>query len=132
MELNRLSEQLSRLFDDDWSSPAAGGDRDFVPLADVEETDDAFLLDVDLPGVRKKDINIEIDGRRLVISGERIERERVGLLRRRTRMVGRFRLEVILPTQVDENGIEANIDDGVLHLKVPKSASGKRRRIEVS
>jgi HSP20 family protein len=130
-EITQLSQQLSRLFDE--LGPDLGrASEGFLPMVDMEETDDAFLLDVELPGVKKEDVDIEIAGRRLVITGERKERERVGLLRRRTRSFGRFRFEVVLPDDVDEDKVEASLDDGVLHIRVPKSQGAQRRRIQVT
>ena len=103
----------------------------FTPLADVEETSDAYTVEIELAGVKKDDLDIEIAGRRLSVSGERKERERVGILRRRERVVGRFHYEVVLPGEVEEDGIEAHLDDGVLTVRVPKPASERPRRIEV-
>jgi HSP20 family protein len=132
-EFGRLTQQLSRLFDEEWAAlPAGLGAEGFTPLADLEETEDAFILDIDLPGVRKKDIKIEVDGRRLMISGERKQVERKGWLRRQTRTMGTFLFEVTLPLELDEEHIEANMSDGVLHVRVPKSAGSSRRRIDVN
>jgi HSP20 family molecular chaperone IbpA len=78
------------------SLPAEG----FTPLADLEETDDTYLLEVELPGIKKKDINIEVEDRLLVISGKWTEKERTGWLRRQTRSWGRFRHEVVLLDEV--------------------------------
>ena len=127
-ELERLSQQLSGLLAMELPSLAEG----FTPLADVEESDDAYTVELELPGVKKDDISVEVSGRRLVVSGERKERERVGILRRRTRSVGRFHYEVTLPSALDEDGIEASLSDGVLTLRVPKAASERPRRIKVS
>jgi HSP20 family protein len=131
-EFNRLTQQLAQLFDSQWPElPSVLGREGFSPPADVEETDDAYLVELDLPGVDKGDIDIETTGRKLVVQGERKEKERVGLLRRQTRTVGRFRYEVTLPEQVDGEGIDASLQDGVLRLRVPKVKSEQRRRIEV-
>jgi HSP20 family protein len=104
----------------------------FVPDADMEETDDAYLVEVELPGVSKDDIDISLSGRRLTIDGERKEKERVGVLRRRARTVGRFHFEITLPGAVDENGVTASLDDGVLTVRVPKANNESPRRIQVS
>jgi HSP20 family protein len=65
--------------------------------------------------------------------GERKERERKGILRRRTRSVGRFRYEIVLPGPVNEDGVSAALDDGVLMLVIPKTATdGDRRQIAIS
>jgi HSP20 family protein len=131
-EFDRITQQLSQLFDGTWAQSAPAGREAFTPLADLEETDDAYLLDIEVPGVKKKDIDIEIEGRRIVVRGERKEEKRVGILRRQTRSWGEFRYEVVLPDEADDEHIEANLDDGVLHLRVPKRTAGQqRRRIEV-
>jgi len=128
--MERLSSELGRFFAE-WDDLPSVFDGEFVPLADVEETDDAYIVEVEVPGVKKDDIDISLVGRRLVISGERKEKERVGILRRRTRSTGRFRYEVLLPGDVDEKGVNASFDDGVLTVRVQKASSERPRRIEV-
>ena len=66
-----------------------------------------------------------------MVTGERKERERVGILRRRTRTVGRFHYEVLLPGEVDEEAVEASLHEGVLTVRVPKPLSERPRRIPV-
>lgn len=129
-ELSRLQEQLSRLFEDLGSFPSVFGEG-FAPFADLEETEEAYLVEVELPGVKKQDVSVELSGRRLVVSGERKERERSGVLRRRGRAVGRFHYEVLLPGEVDPEGVSANLDEGVLSVRVPKAPAERPRRIEV-
>jgi HSP20 family protein len=65
------------------------------------------------------------------VTGERKERERVGLLRRRTRRVGEFRFEIVLPDDLDPDDVDAHLDQGVLTMRVGKEAAERRRRIEV-
>jgi HSP20 family protein len=129
-ELSRLNSQFQRYVDNWRDLPSLFGEG-FAPLADVEETDDAFVVEIELAGVKKDDVNIELSGRRLVISGERKERERVGILRKRTRTVGQFHYEVVLPADLDEDGVTAELNEGVLTLRVPKAASERPRRITV-
>ena len=104
---------------------------DVAPLTDIEETDDSYLLEVELPGVRREDIDLQVDEGRLVLTGERRERERVGLLRHRTRTTGRFSLAVTLPGPVDSDGVTASLDSGVLTVVVPKAEDARRRRIPI-
>jgi HSP20 family protein len=102
----------------------------WTPFVDIEEGDDAYVLEVELPGVQRDDVNIELVGNELMISGELKERERKGIVRRRARRVGRFDYRVMLPSQVEAKNIEAKLSDGVLTVRVPKQEQG-RRRIEV-
>ncbi len=109
----------------------ADGDGVMTALGDLEELDDAFVLEVDLPGIAKGDVDVELDGRRLVVTAERRARRRAGLLRRRTRHVGSYRHEVLLPDDVDPEGVRAQLADGVLTVRLPKASTGRRRRITV-
>jgi HSP20 family protein len=129
-EIDRLNQQLQHYLER-WNdlSPFADG---FTPRADVEETDDAYVVEIELPGVKRDDVSVEVAGRRLTVSGERKERERVGILRKRTRTVGRFHYEVMLPGDVEDAGVTASMDEGVLTVRVPKPASQRPRRIPIT
>jgi HSP20 family protein len=103
----------------------------WVPLADIEETEDAWVVEAELPGVNKKDINVDVRDSEVVVTGEIKEKERKGLLRRRTRPVGRFEYRVVLPGEVDADAIDASLDDGVLTIRIPKAEKARPRRIEI-
>jgi HSP20 family protein len=127
-ELSQMQSRLGRLIDVwPWSAVFEDG----AGLADIEETDDAYIVDIDLPGVKKSDINIEVVGDRLVIRGERKERERKGVLRRRVRTVGEFRYEIELPGEIDPEQVSASLSDGTLSLVLPKASSERAKRIQV-
>jgi HSP20 family protein len=102
----------------------------WAPPVDIEETDEAFIVEAEVPGVKKKDMNIELMGNELTISGEIKERERTGILRRRARKVGNFFYRVVLPENVDAETMDADLHDGVLTVRIPKSQRAQRRRIE--
>lgn len=129
-ELDRLTRDLTS-----WASSWPWMDADGVgvraPFADLEETDDAFVVEVDLPGVAKGDVGVAMDGRRLEVHATRHERERVGILRHRTRHVGTYHHEVVLPLDVDVDGVEADLHDGVLTVRLPKQVPDRRRHIAV-
>ncbi|MCU1462131.1 MAG: hypothetical protein JWO37_2206 [Acidimicrobiales bacterium] len=127
-DLNQLASQMERLFQNADELKQLDG---FIPLADIEETDDAYVVELELPGVQRKDVNVELDGNRLIVTGERKERERKGVIRRRTRTVGEFRFEVVLPNEVADEGVEATLDEGVLTVRVPKAGREQPRRVEV-
>ena len=129
-ELNRSNQQLASHLErwDDLPSLAEG----FTPRADLEETDDAYLVEIELPGVERDDVSLEVSERRLTVSGKRKERAGVGIPRRRTRTVGRFHYEVMLPGDVEEDDVSASMEEGVLTVRLPKPASHRFRRIAIS
>ena len=101
------------------------------PPVDIEEQDNAYVIEAELPGVQKDDVNIELVSNELMITGEIKEREREGILRKRTRRIGRFEYRVRLPEQVDADNVEASLKDGVLSVRVPKREQAERRTIQV-
>lgn len=131
-ELDRFHRELGS-FLDGFRMPDLLGDAlsPFTPLADLEETPDAYLVEIELPGVKRDHVDIEVAGRRVTVHGERKEKERVGFLRKKERTVGRFHYEVTLPGDVDEDHVEAHLDEGVLTVRLPKPESQRPRRIEI-
>ena len=127
-ELDELAERVNSL----WESGFGGAIDRWSPLADVEESEDAYTVEMDLPGVPRDDIDIQLVDRALTVTGEVKEKERTGVLRRRTRRVGQFYYSVTLPGDVDADNVEARLHDGVLTLRVPRSAEAKPRRIAIS
>ena len=133
-ELEQLTERMRRMLDQTfggfgWPSPYDVGA--WSPPVDIEETDDAYVVEAELPGVKRGDVNIELVGNELTITGEIKAREHKGALRRQTRRVGRFDYRVALPNHVDPNKVDANLADGVLTVRVPKSERASRKKIEI-
>jgi HSP20 family protein len=105
----------------------------WAPMADVSETDDAYVIRAELAGVSKDQVNVEIQDRELVISGEIPEPEGdEGRRHRSTRRTGRFEYRAYLPGDISPEQVSAQLSDGVLTVRVPKSEGAKPRRIEVS
>ena len=119
-------------------TPAALDDMPWAPLADLSETDDAYVVKAELPGVNKDQVSIELQDRELVISGEIPGPESEpgdGDGRRRhhsSRRTGRFELRTYLPGDVNADAITAQLSDGVLSVTVPKSEAAKPRKIEIT
>jgi HSP20 family protein len=131
-ELDDIRERMRGVLEHTFTGlPQIVGAAAWAPLVDVEETEDAFVLEAELPGVKPKDVSVELQGSELVISGELKERERKGTLRRRARPSGRFEYRVSLGQAVEEDRIEASLTDGVLSVQAPKAERARRRRIEV-
>jgi HSP20 family protein len=114
------------------AEPLAATGRGWTPLADVTETDDAYLVEIDVPGAGRKDLTVEVAAGELRVSGEIVEKERIGWLRHRTRRVGRFAYRTALPGDIDADQISADLADGVLTVRVPKNEVAKPRRITVN
>jgi HSP20 family protein len=106
------------------------GSAPWSPLAEVSETDDAYLVHVELPGIRKDQVDVQLVDRELVISGDIKESEN-GRRRRSSRRTGRFEYRTYLPADVKADQVSAQLADGVLTVTVPKSEAAKPRRIEV-
>ncbi|MFP4148769.1 MAG: Hsp20/alpha crystallin family protein [Nitriliruptoraceae bacterium] len=100
-------------------------------LADLVEREDAFIVEVEVPGFDRDELSIELEGRRLLVHAEREEEERAGILRSSTRSSSQLHHEVLLPAEVDEEGIDASLAKGVLSIRLPKSEAVGRRRIEI-
>ena len=126
-ELEEMHDQMGRLLGSGLADPSL-----WAPPVDIEETDDAWIVEAEVPGAKRDDIDIELREGELVITGEIKERERKGIIRRQTRRVGRFEYRVRLPGQTDPEGVDASMNDGVLRVSVPKAEQAKARRIEIS
>ena len=127
-ELEELHERALQVLD---GALQEDGGMPWVPLADIEETDDAWVIEAELPGVKPDDISVDVQGDELTINGEIKERERKGILRRRTRPVGRFELRARVPGPLDADAVEAKTAEGVLTVRIPKPQQAKARHIEV-
>ncbi|TVR34853.1 MAG: Hsp20/alpha crystallin family protein [Nitriliruptor sp.] len=109
---------------------------DWTPaLADLEERDDEFVVNVEVPGFDRDNMKIERDGRRLLVHAERdeqeSEQEREGTMRASTRSSGHLHHEVVLPAEVDRDGIQASLEQGVLTVRLPKNEQSQRHTIDI-
>ncbi|GIV44716.1 MAG: heat-shock protein Hsp20 [Bacteroidia bacterium] len=103
----------------------------FSPKVDIAETKDAFELSVQLPGVNKEDIKVELDGNLLTISGERKfnKEESDKTWRKVESFYGAFSRSFTLPENVDKENIKANSKDGILLITVPKKVQEKKSNL---
>jgi HSP20 family protein len=112
--------------------PADLGDMPWSPLADLSETDNAYVVKVDLPGVNKDQVDIQLQDRELVISGEIAGDQNGDRRHRSTRRTGRFEFRTYLPGEVNADAVTAQLSDGVLTVTVPKSEAAKPHKIEIT
>ncbi|MGE3540357.1 MAG: Hsp20/alpha crystallin family protein [Candidatus Tectimicrobiota bacterium] len=124
-------EEVRRLFQElihhPWGQRSASPLQSWQPHVDMCETAEAIIVEVEIPGVRREDIHIEVDGDMLRISGERgMQTEQQGRnYHRIERSRGRFERQLSLPISVDRQAIHAAFDAGLLTVTLPKRAARK-------
>ena len=106
----------------------------FMPAFEVKETKDAFVFKADLPGVDEKDLDISVTEDRITVSGKRESEQRNEGERFFTyeRQYGAFSRAFTLPEGVNADGVNAELKDGVLTLRLPKRPESQPRRITVT
>ncbi len=105
----------------------------WVPVVDIREEDDKYVISADIPGVEPKDIDIQTENKVLTVRGERKtehEEKEEGYIRRE-RVSGSFERSFRLPDVADLDKIEAKYENGELHIVVPKRKEATARKIEV-
>ena len=119
-------EAVRRLFTEmvhqPWGGHEAPHPSTWQPCCDMVETDDALIVEIELPGMHRQDVTVEVQGDRLHIAGERrLTTERKGRnFHFVERHFGHFDRHIPLPRSVDRNAIRADFSDGVLTVTLPK------------
>lgn len=106
----------------------------FVPIVNTREDDSSYFIDVDLPGIKKEDINIDIHEHSLTISGERKTKEEVKEedYHKIETTFGKFERVFTLPKNIDIENITASNENGVLEIVIPKqNEQQSKKRIEI-
>jgi len=103
------------------------------PRADIEESDREYLVSVELPGIDKKDIKLQLENNRLVIKGEKKQEKekREANYISCERSYGSFQRIFDLPSGVKTNEVDAEFKDGILSVKLPKTEESKRKEIPI-
>jgi len=105
----------------------------WAPALDLYQSDDNIVAVVELPGMRKEDIEISLQDGTLIISGERKEEtNQTNGATRTERYTGKFRRSITLPSRVDVNKVSATYRDGVLTVTLPKAEEAKPKQIKIS
>ena len=136
---DQFGRLVETMFEDFFAPLAQGGSRWFdtnasIPRLDLTESESAYEIQAEMPGVEKDDLKVAIDHERITIEGEcrkaneRREGENVVYSERSAR---KFMRSFTLPSEVDEAAAQARLDNGVLHLTLPKKQGGAARRIDV-
>jgi len=133
-DLITMQDELSRFVDGIFTrTPSRSELTPFVPVVDIEETAEAFVLRADLPGVPQKDVKVSLIGDTLTIRGSRsVETEQKDRkLLRVERRTGQFERSFTLGTPVRADAVKASYRDGVLEIHVPKADEARLREIDI-
>lgn len=128
-------EPFFRLFDSFFNGDVQGEEtRSWVPPVDIQETPEAYVFHAELPGLTKENIHITLENNILRISGERkLEKDvKKENFHRIERTYGTFARTFTLPTQVDNERVQAAFENGILRVDVPKAEQARPRKIEIS
>ena len=132
-QFTNLRDEINRLFD----LPANGFGSEFFhgwnPALDLYEDKDNFVVRVELPGLKKEDVDVSLHNGSVVVSGERKAETNVeGKVSRAERFFGRFQRAVALPKPVTASKVTASYQDGILTVTLPKTEEAKPRQIEIN
>ena len=136
-DLMVLQDRMNRLFEDATQrrsqADAGSGDEferaDWTPASDIYETAGDYVIAIDLPGIDRKGLEIDIDDNRLVVKGIRAIDE--SKQHRTERPRGKFLRTFSVPASVDQGKIGAEYKDGVLQIRLPKRSEQKAKRIDI-
>ncbi len=121
---------VDRWFDDIFDTSLS---RTALPAVDVRETEDAYLMEVELPGLTEKDVDVKLENNLLTVSSkkeEKKEEKKNGYLLRE-RKASAFARSFVLPDEVDKEKINAEFKNGVLAISFPKAPAAKPKTIPV-
>jgi HSP20 family protein len=133
-DLMVLQDRMNRLFEDATQRRADtdGEDEferaDWTPAADIYETESGYAIAIDLPGISRDAVGIDVDDNRLIVKGTRnLEPSK----HRNVRPRGKFMRTFSIPGSVDQGGIGADYKDGVLQIRLPKRPEQKAQKITI-
>jgi len=122
-----LLDTASSWFDDFLAAPTFNGTT--LPAVDIRETEGEFLMEVELPGLTDKDVELKLDNNLLTISSAKEEKKNGYVLRERR--ASHFSRSFVLPEGIEKEKIVAEFKNGVLHVNFPKAPTAKPKTIEV-
>lgn len=133
-----FSNQIDQFFGDFWRNdfPAFFSDREmnWTPRMDVKESEEAYILHADLPGLKQNDVKITLNDHVLTISGERKHEDEKKNEKYHyvERAYGSFQRSFTLPSSINGEKIKAEYKDGVLNITLPKTEESKPKEIAIS
>jgi HSP20 family protein len=103
------------------------------PRVEMAESSDAYYIQLDLPGVSKESLDVNAVGDELRLSGRRTRPEYPdgAVVQRTERAYGRFQRSFRIPGDADADGIHAKLEDGILHIRLPRHGGGEGRKVSI-
>lgn len=135
-DLINLRDRINRLFDDEFERDAdePASITSWHPTTDIYETKTEFVFKLEMPGMKKEDINIQIHDEKLIISGEKKENREI--LKENYHRIesysGSFKRSFKIPSDIDPQKIDASIKEGILTLKIGKIKKKPAKSIKIS
>ncbi|MEM7757616.1 MAG: Hsp20/alpha crystallin family protein [Cyanobacteria bacterium P01_A01_bin.40] len=131
-EMTSFQRQLNRLFDDALVPANWDGFDNLakIPAAELNETDDALHLKLEVPGMEAKDLDIQVMADRVAISGER--KSEINEKTRSEFRYGKFQRVIPLPVRIQNTNVTADYKDGILNLTLPKAEEEKNKVVKVN
>jgi HSP20 family protein len=106
-----------------------GGPEGWIPAVETEETEDAYVIRAELPGLKRDNIDIELRGNELRITGDASTEETSGKTLRHRQ--GKFGYRTTVPPDADASKIDAQLADGILTIRLPKATQAQTRKVEI-
>jgi HSP20 family protein len=127
-ELDSMERLRRRLFDDIRLAPA------LLPPSDVYETDDEYVVELEVPGFEQEELGIEVTDHQLTVKGERkeIKDQQEKAFRLHERLERQFERRFQLPPEADTEHVQAKFVKGVLEVHTPKLAVSRSKKIEIT
>lgn len=140
-EIDTIQRQMNRLFDQMMSYGVSPGDGEqmgeglaFVPAAEIHETPEEVTLRMEVPGMEPTDLDVKVTAEAVAVSGERkseFRNEDKGMRRSEFRY-GRFQRIIPLPARIQNDKVQAEFKNGVLHLTMPKAEEERNRVVTLN
>jgi HSP20 family protein len=130
-ELDRLFEEL--FGEGEFAAPEAGHGKRFFPPMDVRETEEALIVETELPGMKEREFEVKVENGVLSLGAERQQEkdEKTRGYHRIERYYGRMERRLALPDYADAERVEATYTDGVLRVTIPKKPGAKPKAVSV-
>jgi HSP20 family protein len=136
-ELNRIDDRMNRMFRRAWRTWPGEQDflttSEFAPAADIYEDENKLIYKMEIPGIKQEDLDVRLDGNTLTVSGERKfeQEEKRENFRRVERQYGSFFRSFELPASADREKVDANFENGLLRIEIPKRPESRGRQIQI-